>query len=104
MFRWVRRIGYGHAFSTVDHTQDHHYTWRDLEEEIRRLSPETEVEYAQNLNFVSIQSYSFDLKRKYGFFPMGRYDTAYLESKYHISRWKAAEKHAVLRFICDEPG
>ena len=34
----------------------------------------------------------------------GRYDVDYLESQYHISRWKAAGKHAVLRFICDEPG
>lgn len=35
---------------------------------------------------------------------MGRYDTGFLESKYHLSRWKAEGKHGVLRFICDEPG
>lgn len=35
---------------------------------------------------------------------MGRYDTRYLESKFHLSSWKAAGKHGVLRFICDEPG
>lgn len=35
---------------------------------------------------------------------MGRYDAGFLESKYHLSRWKAMGKHGVLRFICDEPG
>lgn len=35
---------------------------------------------------------------------MGRYDTDFLESEFHLSRWKASGKHAVLRFICDEPG
>ena len=34
----------------------------------------------------------------------GQYNTAWLESRYHLSRWKAQGKHAVLRFICDEPG
>ena len=35
---------------------------------------------------------------------MGRYDTDFLESNFHISRWKVEGKHGVLRFICDEPG
>lgn len=34
----------------------------------------------------------------------GQYDTAFLEEAFHISRWKAEGKHAVLRFLCDEPG
>lgn len=34
----------------------------------------------------------------------GQYDTAALEEKYHISEWKAQNKHAVLRFMCDVPG
>ena len=51
-------------------TSGYHYTWRDLEEEIHRHTPETVVEYEQNTNFISIQSYSIELKRKYGFIPM----------------------------------
>lgn len=33
----------------------------------------------------------------------GRYDTAFLESNFHIPQWKAQGKHAVLRFVCDDP-
>lgn len=35
---------------------------------------------------------------------MGQYDTDFLETTFHTSRWREAGKHAVLRFICDEPG
>ena len=56
--------------ATYSVTSGYHYTWRDLEDEIRKLSPEIEVSYAQNLNLISIQSYSIELKRKYGFIPM----------------------------------
>lgn len=34
----------------------------------------------------------------------GQYDTGFLESQFHLSRWRAAGKHAVLRFVCDDPG
>lgn len=34
----------------------------------------------------------------------GQYDTGFLESNFHIPEWKAAGKHGVLRFACDEPG
>lgn len=34
----------------------------------------------------------------------GRYDVEALEEKFHISRWKEENKHAVIRFICDIPG
>ena len=34
----------------------------------------------------------------------GKYDIAGLEEKYQLNRWKAAGKHAVLRFVCDRPG
>lgn len=51
-------------------TSGYHYTWRDLEKQIHQYAPETPVEYAQNVNFISIQSYSIALKRKYGFVPM----------------------------------
>lgn len=34
---------------------------------------------------------------------MGQYDTAFLESKFHIPQWKAQGKHAVIRFVCDDP-
>ena len=34
----------------------------------------------------------------------GNYDIAGLEEKYNIARWKAENKHAVLRFVCDIPG
>lgn len=34
----------------------------------------------------------------------GQYDIAGLEEKYHIKEWKAQNKHAVLRFLCDIPG
>ena len=27
-----------------------------------------------------------------------------IEEKYHIARWKQENKHAVIRFVCDEPG
>ena len=56
--------------ATYSVTSGYHYTWRDLEEEIQKLAPETSIEYEQNMNFISIQSYSIELKRKYGFIPM----------------------------------
>ena len=56
--------------ATYSVTSGYHYTWRDLEEEILKLVPETSIEYEQNMNFISIQSYSIELKRKYGFIPM----------------------------------
>lgn len=34
----------------------------------------------------------------------GVYDTAALEERFHIARWKSEHKHAVLRFVCDNPG
>lgn len=34
----------------------------------------------------------------------GQYDIQGLEERCHISRWKEAQKHAVLRFVCDVPG
>lgn len=34
----------------------------------------------------------------------GKYDIDALEEKFHISRWKEENKHAVLRFVCDVPG
>ena len=34
----------------------------------------------------------------------GYYDRDFLESRYHLSRWKEAGKRGVLRFSCDEPG
>lgn len=34
----------------------------------------------------------------------GEYDTEALEEMFHIEKWKAQNKHAVLRFICDLPG
>ncbi|MGN0779686.1 MAG: hypothetical protein ACI4MJ_11090 [Aristaeellaceae bacterium] len=51
-------------------TSGYHYTWRDLEDEIRKLVPDIDVSYTQGMNFISIQSYSIELKRKYGFIPM----------------------------------
>lgn len=33
----------------------------------------------------------------------GQYDVEYLESHYHIRKWKAENKHAVFRFQCDVP-
>lgn len=56
--------------ATYSVTSGYHYTWQDLEEEIKKCAPKTVVEYEQAMDFVSIQSYSFDLKRKYGFIPM----------------------------------
>lgn len=35
---------------------------------------------------------------------MDKYDIEGLEEKWHIKRWKAEGKNAVLRFICDKPG
>ena len=32
------------------------------------------------------------------------YDIEALEERYHIQRWKAEHKNAVLRFVCDNPG
>lgn len=67
--------------ATYTVTSGYPYTWQDLEEMIHRFSPETVVEYGQNMNFVSIQSYSIELKRKYGFIPMDNvldnFSTAY---------------------------
>ena len=61
--------------------------------------------YAENLRACEQTNLVFIKLRWADWEPeMGRYDTDYLESRYHISRWKAAGKHAVLRFICDEPG
>lgn len=34
----------------------------------------------------------------------GNYNIAAMEEKFHIARWKAENKHAVLRFVCDYPG
>ena len=34
---------------------------------------------------------------------MGQYDTAFLESNFHIPLWKSQGKHAVIRFVCDDP-
>lgn len=34
----------------------------------------------------------------------GVFDIEGLEEKYHIQQWKAENKHAVLRFMCDVPG
>lgn len=34
----------------------------------------------------------------------GEYNIAGLEEKYQLDRWRAAGKHAVLRFVCDRPG
>ena len=33
----------------------------------------------------------------------GQYDIAFLESHFHIPLWKAQGKHAVIRFVCDDP-
>ena len=66
--------------ATYSVTSGYHYTWRDLEEEICRLLPEAEVEYAQGLNLVSIQSYSIELKRSYGFIPMDNVLDAFEDS------------------------
>ena len=56
--------------ATYSVTSGYHYTWGDLEQIIHRYAPETIVEYEQNMNFISIQSYSIELKRRYGFIPM----------------------------------
>ena len=55
--------------SSYSVTSGYHYTWQDLEDRIRKLAPETTIEYAQNMNFISVQSYGIELKRKYGFIP-----------------------------------
>ena len=56
--------------ATYSVTSGYHYTWRNLAEEIQKLVPEISIDYEQNMNFISIQSYSIELKRKYGFIPM----------------------------------
>lgn len=61
--------------------------------------------YAENLSACESSSLVFIKLRWADWEPqMGRYDTDYLETQYHISRWKAEGKHAVLRFVCDDPG
>lgn len=60
----------GDQSGTYSVTSGYHYTWQDLENKIHRYAPETVVEYEQNMNFASIQSYSIELKRRYGFIPM----------------------------------
>lgn len=34
----------------------------------------------------------------------GQFDTAGVEKKYHLREYMAAGKHAVVRFVCDQPG
>ena len=48
----------------------YHYTWKDLETEILKVKPDAVIEYEDKVNFISVQSYSIELKRKYGFIPM----------------------------------
>lgn len=61
--------------------------------------------YAENLDACDQANLVF-IKLKWSDWEpeMGYYDTGYLESQFHLARWKAAGKHGVLRFICDEPG
>ena len=61
--------------------------------------------YAENVEACEASSLVF-IKLKWADWEpqMGRYDTEYLENQYHISRWKSEGKHAVLRFVCDDPG
>lgn len=56
--------------ATYSVTSGYHYTWKDLENEIRKISPDAVIEYEDKVNFISVQSYSIELKRKYGFIPM----------------------------------
>ena len=48
----------------------YHYTWGDLENEILKINPDAVIAYEDKVNFISVRSYSIDLKRKYGFIPM----------------------------------
>lgn len=57
--------------------------------------------YAENLDACDQANLVF-IKLKWSDWEpeMGYYDTGYLESQFHLARWKAAGKHGVLRFIC----
>ena len=56
--------------ATYSVASGYHYTWKDLENEILKIKPDAVIEYEDKVNFISVQSYSIDLKRKYGFIPM----------------------------------
>ena len=56
--------------ATYSVASGYHYTWWDLENEILKINPDTVIEYEDKVNFISVQSYSIELKQKYGFIPM----------------------------------
>lgn len=56
--------------ATYSVASGYHYTWKDLENEILKAKPDAVIEYEDKVNFISVQSYSIELKRKYGFIPM----------------------------------
>ena len=56
--------------ATYSVASGYHYTWKDLETEILKVKPDAVIEYEDKVNFISVQSYSIELKRKYGFIPM----------------------------------
>lgn len=56
--------------ATYSVASGYHYTWKDLENEILKVKPDAVIEYEDKVNFISVQSYSIELKRKYGFIPM----------------------------------
>ncbi len=56
--------------ATYSVASGYHYTWQDLETEILKIKPDAVIEYEDKVNFISVQSYSIELKRKYGFIPM----------------------------------
>ncbi|MBP3508237.1 NAD-dependent epimerase/dehydratase family protein [Oscillibacter sp.] len=56
--------------ATYSVASGYHYTWKDLENEILKVKLDAVIEYEEKVNFISVQSYSIELKRKYGFIPM----------------------------------
>lgn len=62
-------------------------------------APSAEEDLAEEANLVFINMTWAEWE------PMeGEYNIAGLEEKYQLDRWRAAGKHAVLRFVCDRPG
>lgn len=88
------------ADSTATYTvaSGYHYTWKDLENEILKIKPDAVIEYEDKVNFISVQTYSIELKRKYGFIPMDNVLNAF-PSAFELYRENARKKSWAKTFL-----
>ena len=72
--------------ATYSVASGYHHTWKDLENEVLKIAPETVISHEENVNFIAVQSYSIELKRKYGFIAMDDVLDSFAEGYQHYRK------------------